>query len=105
LIAPGAGPDTFGHVRADHPAQPRRERRVCCAPTSTTPTDTPRIFDLRCAALLAANPSDRRRLRLAVRRGVDLRRNQGLSWKARVILLSLALYLVLFLLFVALGGK
>lgn len=72
---------------------------------SATAAVVPCLADRRCAALLAANPSDRRRLRLAVRRGVDLRRNQGLSWKARVILLSLALYLVLFLLFVALGGK
>jgi hypothetical protein len=61
--------------------------------------------DRRSAALLAADPPYRRRLRLALRRGLDLRGDQGLNWKARVILWSLALYLALFLLFVTLGSR
>jgi hypothetical protein len=42
---------------------------------------------------------------MALRRGLDLRGDQGLRWKARAILWSLALYLALFLLFVAIGKR
>jgi hypothetical protein len=61
-----------GHVRADHPAQGRRELRDGRPPTSPTPTDSPRVSGGRSPALLAASAPDRRSVRLAMRGGVDL---------------------------------
>lgn len=68
-------------------------------------TVVPRIVDRRCAALLAADSPDRRSVWLALHRGLDLRGDQGLSWKPRVALWSAALFVVLFLLFVSLGTR
>lgn len=70
---------------------------------STTPTDAPRPADRRSAALLGANPAGGGMVRLALRRRLRLRGGEGLRWKWRAALWSLALYLALVLLFVALG--
>jgi hypothetical protein len=72
---------------------------------SATPAHDPGTSDGRCAALLAANPPDCRRVRLALRRGLDLHGDQGVSWKMRVALWSAALFVVLFWLFLVIGRR
>ena len=56
LIAPGNGTDTCDHVRTDHPAQPRRERRDALVPASISGNDVP-IF--LCRRETYAKPTQR----------------------------------------------
>ena len=70
-----------------------------------TPARDPGTSDGRCAALLASRPPDGGSLRLAVRRRLALRGDQGVSWKVRVALWSAALFAVLFWLFLVIGRR